>query len=228
MEQHKLSTEYRGASGKSTARKFRMEGKIPGVIYGHKKPAVELLLDESEISRILHLRSESAMLSLSIKGKVSEKCNAIIRDVQIHEVTGRILHVDFQRVSLDEKIRVEVPVSLTGEARGIKESGGILEHGLRTLNVLCTPATIPDSIEVDVSDLDIGKSIHVGDIMRQYPEVDFLDASDSNLAIVVPPIVETKPEAEEEMEEGADETAEPELIAKDKKEKETEEAPKEE
>jgi large subunit ribosomal protein L25 len=221
MERMKITGEYRDDTGKGVARKLRKDGKIPAVIYGHKKDPVGLAVKALDLNRIVHGHRESVMVDLTIKGKASEKCSAIIRDVQIHPATGAILHVDFQRVDLDEKVRVGVSIILTGDAKGVKDGGGILEHGLREVNVICTPTTIPETLEIDVSDLDIGHSIHIRDIAVSHPELEFVDPPDSALATVVPPIVEVKPEAAEEAAE--EEAEEPELIAKEKEEGEAEE-----
>lgn len=220
MERLKLESEYRESSGKGHARKARRMGKIPAVLYGRGKPPLPLVVEEAVVRKLVSGHRESPVVDLKITGKVSEKCNAILRDVQFHPASGRILHVDFQRVRLDEKVRVEVSVMLTGTARGVKEMGGILEHGLREVNILCVPTAIPEAIEVDVSDLAIGDAVHVRDIAAKYPNLEFLDDDESTLAIVVPPKVEVEERVVEEEEEAP---AEPELVSKEKEKEEGEE-----
>jgi len=224
MERIQLELEYRPATGKGAARKVRRAGKVPGVVYGRGKKPLSVMVDEAQVRRLAHGHWEAAVVELHVSGEVSEKVNAIVREVQVHPVTGRILHVDFQRVRLDEKVRVEVPVVLVGTAKGVKEMGGVLEHGLREVNVMCVPTAIPEALEVDVSALEIGDAIHVGDIAAKYPNLEFLDEEEAPLATVVPPKVEVTEEkpAEEEEEE-----AEPELIQKEKKGEATEEETKE-
>ncbi|MEJ2721174.1 MAG: 50S ribosomal protein L25, partial [bacterium] len=138
---------------------------------------------------------------------------AIIKDIQKHPATGKILHVDFQYVRAGEKLRLEVPIVLIGSPVGVKQMGGVLEHGPRMLQVRCFPRHIPDKIEIEVSDLKIQEGIHVKDIVADHPDLEFLDDPETTLAIVVPPRIEAEPAVEEEA--GAEE---PEVIAKGKEE----------
>lgn len=213
-----LQSEYRENGGKGVARKLRSRGLIPAIVYGHKEDPISLSVREIDLRKLLLLHGERAIIDLSVEGAVSGQYNAIVRDVQIHSASGKILHVDFQRISLDEAVRVEVNVVLSGDPIGVKDTGGILEHGLRSLNIVCVPAAIPDSIVIDVSRLAIGGSIHVSDIAANYPGIEFLDDLGSMLAIVVPPAAEIKP-----VEQVAEAPTEPELITREKKEEEGEE-----
>jgi large subunit ribosomal protein L25 len=215
MENIKLVTKLRTDGGKGVARKLRAEGVIPAVLYGQKEEPVSLTVDESEFRTILLSKPESSILDINVEGAEGGSVNAIIRDVQKHPATGKLLHIDFQRIRLDEKIRLEVAVSLLGEPRGVKEQGGILEHGTRSLNVMCLPTSIPESIDIEVSELMIGDSIRLKDVAGRYPDVDFQDDLDSPLAHVMPPVVEAEPVAEAEEGEG-----EPELVDKEGEEKE--------
>jgi large subunit ribosomal protein L25 len=217
MENIKLDTKLRTDGGKGVARKLRATGVIPAVLYGQKEDPVSLIVDESEFRTILLSRPESSILDLNVEGADGGPVNVIIRDVQKHPATGRLLHIDFQRIRLDEKIRMEVAVSLQGEPRGVKEQGGILEHGTRSLNVMCLPTSIPESVDIDVSELMIGDSIRLKDVMDRYPDVDFQDDDETSLAHVMPPVVEAEPVAEDEEGEG-----EPELVDKDKEGEEKE------
>jgi large subunit ribosomal protein L25 len=212
MEGFKLSSEYREGAGKSLARKLRHGGKIPAVLYGQKEKPISIMIDEREFKKIMASQWETAIVDLNIHGKVSKECNAIIKDIQQHPATGKILHVDFQHIRRGQKIKLEVPVVLSGNPRGVKEMGGILEHGLRVLNIRCLPRHIPENIEIDVSGLGIQDTVHVEEIIPGYPDFEFLDDPDSTLAIVVPPKVEVEPVVEEVEEE-------PELIGKGKEEK---------
>jgi large subunit ribosomal protein L25 len=216
VERSKLEAEYRQDAGKGAVRKLRKEGKIPAIVYGRKEEPISLVIPEAKIKKVLQLHGESAIVSLAITGKKPKTYDAIVREVQTHPATGQILHVDFQRISLDEEVRVEVSVVLKGDPRGVKEEGGILEHTLRHLTITCVPAAIPSSIDVDVSELEIGSAVHVKSIIPRYPGIAFLDDPESTIAIVVPPAIEVKPEAEVEEEVAA----EPELIQKEKKEEE--------
>jgi large subunit ribosomal protein L25 len=222
MENFKLNSEIRDGSGKGVARKLRAKGQVPAILYGQKEEAVCLSLIELDIQKVLHAHPESALIDLSIQGQTPSTCNAIVREVQRHPSSGRLLHVDLQRIKMDEKVRVQVPIHLQGDAVGVKEMGGILEHGLRELSISCLPTAIPSAIEIDVSALGIGDGIYVRDISPKYPDFEFLEDEDLILANVVPPKVEAAPVVEEEAEE------EPELVSKDKAETEGEAAGTEE
>lgn len=216
MERFALQSESRDGAGKGVARKLRMAGRLPAVLYGRKEAPVALSLDEVEVRGILRKHPDSAIVDLKVGGAVA--LNAIVRDVQRHPASGRLVHVDLQRISLTEKIRVEVHVNLTGLSDGVKNQGGILEHGLRNVNVLCLPTEIPHEITVDVSALRIHDSLRIKDVAAAYPNVEFLDDADTTLANVIPPIVEAVA-----VEEPAATTAEPELIRKPGAEGEAEE-----
>lgn len=216
MEHIKLNTELRKDTGKNNARKLRARGRIPAVLYGRKKEPLGLAIDEASIKTILHAHPESAVIDLSIEGKAGKPVNVLVRDVQRHPANGRLLHVDFQRIKLDEKVRIEVRVTLQGDPRGVKEQGGLLEHGARELNINCLPTAMPESIDVDVTDLLIGDSYRLSDLIGKYPGLDFLDDPETTIATVVPPIVEAKVEVEGE------EVTEPEVIAKEAEKEETE------
>jgi large subunit ribosomal protein L25 len=208
MERFALQSEVREGAGKGVARKLRMSGRLPAVLYGRKESPVGLSLSEVDMRNILRKHPESAIVDLTIDTGAT-LLNAIIRDVQRHPASGKVLHVDLQRISLTEKVRVEVHVHLDGTPAGVKDQGGILEHGTRNVNVLCLPAEIPDHIVVDVVALRIGDSARIRDIAAAYPGVEFLDDPDTTLATVIPPIVETVVAAP-----AVEETAEPELIRK--------------
>lgn len=223
MQPQKLGSEYRELFGKGSARKLRAEGRIPAVIYGSQEESIPIWIGERELRRILATKWETAIVDLSIKGKVEKECNAIIKDVQQHPATGRVLHVDFQYIHKGQKIRLDIPISVVGDPRGVKEMGGILEHGAREVAVRCMPSDIPDSIELDVSELGIHEAIHIRDVVERYPNVEFLDEPDVTLAIVLPPKVEVEPTLEE-----AEEAEEPEVIAKGKETSESEDKEKEE
>jgi large subunit ribosomal protein L25 len=222
MENIKLDTKIRTDAGKGAARKLRAAGEVPAILYGQKEEPLSLSVDESTFKTVVLSRADSSIIDLNIEGgKIEGPLNAIVRDVQRHPATGKLLHIDFQRIRLDQKIRVEVSVTVTGEPKGVKVQGGILEHGTRSLTVLCLPAAIPETIQFDVSGLMIGDSIQLKEVISGYPGVEFQDDEDITLAHVVPPTVE----AEREVDEEAAAEGEPELVAKDK---DGEEAGKEE
>lgn len=205
MKQIFLSTRIREGSGKKAARKTRVTGDIPGVLYGHKEEPISLTVSQHDLWQIIHhATSEHLILNLTIEDSAEGELLALVRDVQHHPVSGDILHIDFQRISMDEKVKVGVPVELDGIARGVKEFGGILDHGLREVNIKCTPKEIPESLPIDVSEMVIGNSIHLSDIMMHYPQLEFLDDANVTLAHVSPPkkleLLEEEAAAAEEVE----------------------------
>jgi large subunit ribosomal protein L25 len=210
-----LSGERREQLGKGGARKARASGRIPGVLYGHGEQPIPVSLVARDFDLALREhRGGNAIVNLAVAGS---EYTALIRDVQYDPLTHDILHLDFQHISLTETIEVSVAVHLIGLAVGVKDGGGILEHITREIEVRCLPTAIPPSIDVDVSALNIGDSIHVRELSA--PNVTVLTDGDATVATVVPPtVIEEKP-AEEVPAEGA---AEPEVIAKGKKEEDAE------
>ena len=188
MKRINLKSRIREGSGKKSAHKIRSMGEVPGTLYGHKEKPVSLSVPEHDFWVILHhATSEHLILRLDVEGTDEKDILTLVRDVQHHPVTGEILHVDFQRISMHEKIKVGVPIELTGTARGVKEFGGILDHGMREVMVKCMPEEIPEALSIDVSNMEIGNSIHLSDIMDQYAQIEFLDDANVTLAHVSPP-----------------------------------------
>jgi large subunit ribosomal protein L25 len=215
-----LSGARREQLGKGGARKARAAGKIPGVLYGHGETPIAVAVGVRDFDLALRgHRGANPLVNLQIEGG---EYTALIRAVQYDPLSREIVHLDFQHISLTETVEVQVSVHLTGLAAGVKDAGGILEHIIRSIEVRCLPTAIPSSIDVDVTALNIGDSIHVRDL--SVPEITILTDPDATIAIVVAPtIIEEKP-AEEVA--AAATGAEPEVIAKGKKEEEGEE-PKE-
>ncbi len=196
MDQFLLKSNRREDAGKGVARKLRGTGALPAVLYGQKEAPVSLSIDEHEMNGILRVHPDSAVVSLEIDGK--DAVNVIVRDVQRHPARGNLLHVDFQRIRLDEKIRVDVPVRLDGESIGVKDHGGVLEHALRNMSLMCLPSAIPSAVIVDVSELQVGDTLKVKDLMKQYPDVEFVDDGESTVATVLAPVIDRSATAEGE------------------------------
>jgi large subunit ribosomal protein L25 len=208
----------RERTGKGAARSIRREGRIPGVLYGHGEDSVALTVDAHTFSRLLHEVSvENTLLDLELEGQTALK--VLVREVQRHPFRNEVLHVDFFHISMEEKISVEVPVALVGTPLGVRLHGGILDHSMRAIEVLCLPSDIPEKVEIDVSGLGIGDAIRVSDLAL--PDVQILDDPERSVVSVVPPTVieEAAPEAAEV------EAAEPEVIAKGKEEEAAEAPP---
>lgn len=214
-----LTGTSRGDVGKGAARKARAAGRIPGVLYGHGEAPVALSVSAREFELAVRKKGGNPIIGLALDGG---EHNALIRDVQYDPLTHAIIHLDFLRISLTEAIEVEVPIRLVGLPIGVKDGGGILEPILRELKVRCLPTAIPPAVEVDVTALNIGDSVHVSVI--SLPDVTILTDADVTVATVVPPTVQVEEKPAEEVAAAAGaEPAEPEVIAKGKKEEGEEE-----
>ncbi len=209
MEFIELKTNIRTTTGNGPARRLRRTGQIPAVFYGPGTESVLLSVNISDIDRVLKKgRIGQVLLNLVIpdNGETSTK-TAMVKELQIHPVARNFLHIDFYEIAMDSKIVVNVPIITTGKSKGV-EIGGILQIIKRELEVQCLPLDVPKSIEIDITDLNIGDSIHVGDIPRQN-EVEFLDDENFTVVtIVIPKIEEEEEPVEEEEEEGEADIAE--------------------
>ena len=204
MELIELKTNIRTTTGNGPARRLRQAGQIPAVLYGPETESVLLSVNISDIDRVLKKgRIGQALLNLVIpnNGETSTK-TAMVKELQLHPVSRNFLHIDFYEVAMDRKIMVNVPVTTTGKAKGV-EVGGILQIIRRELEVQCLPLDVPESIEIDITDLDIGDSIHVGNISLQ-SEIEFLGGENFTVVTIVSPKIEEEEEelVEEEAEEG--------------------------
>ena len=210
-----ITAHSREGRGKGAARQARREGRIPGVLYGHGEDSVPLSVDAHELQRLVHAISiENTIVDLDLG--LGEPYKVLIRELQRHPFRDEFVHIDFFHVAMDEQIQVEVPIVLIGTPTGVKNKGGVLDHQLRELEVFCLPGSIPEKIELDVSDLDIGDSIHVSDI--QLPDVEILTELDrAVVAVLAPTVMEVEEVAEEAL-------AEPEVIGRGKEAEEGEEA----
>lgn len=177
-----LLVERRIATGKGAARRLRGASMVPAILYGPKSAPMPVAVSAIRLQKLMReMGEESKLIQLTVDdGQKQEKRQVLIREVQTHPVRQQFLHVDFYEVPLDQPILVEVPVEITGESIGEKK-GGVLELIRRTLEVRCLPEKIPEKIRIDVSSLDLGGSIHVGDLMDG---VDFELVDDKNLAVI--------------------------------------------
>src|SRR6267378_798128 len=189
-----LEAARRADVGKGVARKLRAGGRIPGVYYGRGEDSIPLTVGLKDLMSVLESADGSnVIVDLKLGGEAAKDRKALIREIQRDPVAGSILHLDLQHISLTERITVEVPIVLVGVPLGVKDAGGILEHLLREVEVECLPTDIPSKLEVDVSALQIGDSLHVSDIKADRAEI--LTEADRAIAAVVPPTIleEVKP-----------------------------------
>ena len=214
-DQVSLTVDVRTASGKKVAKRLRFRGQLPAVVYGEGAAPVACSVDYRTLTDLLRSHGRNAIISLNA-GDVSQ--STIIKDIQYHPVRGEMLHVDFHRVDLTRRIVVEVPIHATGSAVGVRIGEGILEQMLHDLEVECLPTDIPDHVEIDVSDLDIGDSLHVSDIVIDGEDFSIVtDADRTVFAVAAPTLVIEEEEVEVEDEEGlvdeeGEEMQEPEVI----------------
>ncbi len=198
MAGNALEIQVRDTAGKGVARKLRAAGRIPGVVYGRSQTPIAISLDPQVLRRVL-TRSESGLntlfeLQVDGGGELQGK-PVLVRDLQRDPVKGDYLHADLLAVDLQQKLQVSVPIHLSGKARGV-EFGGILDHSLREIELLCLPTAIPREILVDVSQLDVGASLHVRDLAL--PEgVELRSDADLSVVSVVLPAAEAAPAAAE-------------------------------
>src|SRR3990172_7056089 len=216
MEKIAVTAQVRERAGKGVARSLRRSKMVPAVLYGIGK-SLPISMGSKEMTKILNTEGgEHALISLKLEGaKEGADKMALIKDYQLDPITGGLLHVDLMEVALDQKVRIPVALHITGASAGVKE-GGILQPGLREIEVECLPHQIPGSIEVNVSALKINESLHVRDL--QAPEgVKILTESDATVVTIQPPLSDAKLEAMLAAAPPA-EGADPELVKKPAKE----------
>jgi large subunit ribosomal protein L25 len=211
-----LAASPREKTGKGAARQARFAKQVPAVIYGHGRPAQSLMVDALLLEQALSgVEPESTLIELTVDGK---KTRTLIREIQRHPIRPDIIHVDFYEIHSGEKITLKVPVHLVGTADGVRNGGGVLDQVTREVEIEVLPEHIPDRVELEVTALKIGDSLHVRDLTIANASI--LTGADLTIAVVVPP------RAEEVVAPTADavaEVAEPELIRKVREDEEGEE-----
>lgn len=212
----KLMSRVRKDQGKGAARRLRRGNRIPGVLYGRGADPVLLDVDEHEFVKMVSDHSTSNLIVDLQMGDGPDVVKTLIREVQVDPVSGAVLHVDLNQISLTEKIDVEVPIEISGTPVGVKNSGGILQHSIRNLLLRCLPHQIPDKIRLDATHLEIGDSIKVNDL--DLPDVEILADPENTLANVIPPAKVVEPAAEEVAAAAVEEGAEPEVVGKKEEE----------
>jgi large subunit ribosomal protein L25 len=201
LEQIDLKAQVRKKTGKGPARTLRREGRMPAVLYGQKTESIMLSIDIREFEKVVKKANVgSLLLNLQIQNGKTSTRPAMIKELQTNPVTGAFLHVDFYEIDMQRKINVSVPVVARGKSVGV-ENGGLLQIVRRELELFCLPTAIPKAIEVDITDLDIGDSIHLQEITLP-AEVELSEETDFTVITVLAPKMEEEVVAEEELEEG--------------------------
>jgi large subunit ribosomal protein L25 len=223
MKSVALNAFPRTLGRRSGTRKLRSSGRIPAVIYGRQAANQKLEVNAKEMEDLIHHSiSENLLVDLVVKDDSRPKRLALVQEVQHHPLSGKVLHVDFHEVAEDEKVTVMVPVETTGEAVGVKTAGGVLEHVLFKVKARGFPKDLPELITVDVSHLNIGQAIHLGEIQPP-PGVELVGDKGIPVIAVAAPRTEEE-EAAEAAEAAAAAPGEVEMI-KEKKEEGAEAAP---
>jgi len=198
MDEINMTALPRESTGKCPSRRLRREGRTPAVLYGpNMQGSLSLAINNKELEKVLHTGAGgNVLVNLNIEGDKARK--VMFKDVVRHPMKGTLTHVDLLEVAMDHKVTVEVPVHISGKAAGLA-FGGIVHVDARTINVECLPTQIPAAVDLDITPLQIGESLHVKDVVL--PEgVVALDDEEITLVTIVPPTVEAAPKTAEEIE----------------------------
>lgn len=193
-----LTAQLRSETGKGPAHRLRQEESVPAVLYGPKLATVSLSVSASRLEKLLRdMAGESKLLQLTVEGGEEPKTHQVlIRELQVHPVRRRFLHVDFYEVPLDQRILVKVPVELVGESVGVKK-GGTINVIRRMLAVRCVPQEIPEKVQINVEALDLGGSIRIADLLDTVP-FELVDQKNVAVINIAAPEGKAKEEAEVE------------------------------
>jgi large subunit ribosomal protein L25 len=218
-----LDAIERTSRGKNEARRLRVSGRIPAVVYGGKDGGKPIAVDPKMLAKILRTeQGANTLIALNVPG--AGNARVLVREYQLDPVTHELLHADFYRVAMDKLLRVQVTVVPLGEPKGVKQQGGVLDIVHRQIEIECLPADIPNNIEVDVSELMVGQSIRVKDIATSSKWKAITDAEIMLLHVIIPKVEEVAVVADAAAVGAAVAPAEPEVIKKGKKDEEAAEA----
>ena len=221
MKETKLTAKPRVGKGSADAGRLRRTGWFPAVVYGEGRPGVDIQLNEHDFVMMLRShRSENMIVDLAVEGR-EKPFKVMLKAMQHHPITGRVIHLDFYEISMTRKIEIELPVKLIGLATGVVTEGGILEHVLRALTVQCLPGDLIEQIELDVSALSVGKTLRVRDVQIDAAKYKVLDDPDQVVVAVAAPRTEEEEKAETDAD-AATAAAGPEVLT-EKKDEEGEE-----
>lgn len=227
MKELNLTVERRDGTGKGNAGRMRAAGEIPAIVYGPNSDPIPVKVKYQTLYRLMHGIPLNTIINLKIEGAKGAARKVLIRNLQKDPVTGNLLHLDFHHIPLDKPITLTIPVRTVGVPVGVKDFGGIVEHIRREVDISCLPTDIPGEVDVDISALSIGESVHVSDLKIEKAKI-LTDPSRTLVTVVAPTVVKAAAEAEEEKEaEEAEEVAEgeekPEAEAGDEKKAERKE-----
>jgi large subunit ribosomal protein L25 len=215
MSESVLQVTIRDGIGKANARRLRRSGYVPGTLYGVEKECVALSINKKELEKLL---SETHSV-INVKFDDNEQ-KSVFKEIQYHPVKGDIIHVDLQRIKAGQEISVSVPLKFIGEAPGVK-MGGLFQTIKSNLDISTLPKYLPNEIEIDISSLEIGDTIHVSDLQLEHITI-HLEPEELICSVILPKKVEEPVEVEEELEADEEESEEPEVISQKSKEDESE------
>jgi large subunit ribosomal protein L25 len=227
MENRPLAVQMRTETGKEAARRLRHQGLIPAVVYGHREEPIHITINPQELGKVLKGGAgERALINLTIEGEASGPITktVILKDKQLDPIKRTLIHADLYAIAMDEEIHVNVPIHIVGKAAGAA-NGGLIEHILREIEIKCFPGDIPPRIDVDVTALNIGDSIHVADISLEKAKI--VTDVGQTIVTLVPPAKEEAVAVVEEVTEEAAAEGEKKEGEEEKEEEKKEEAKKE-
>tara|TARA_Y100001970_G_scaffold287836_1_gene413489 strand:- start:352 stop:1047 length:696 start_codon:yes stop_codon:yes gene_type:complete len=195
-KQFKLNVEKRESIGKSNMRDLRRQKKIPGVYYSYDSSNILFQISESEIRNAIN--SKANIFSVSVGDKEQ---NVIFKSVQYHPVTDDIIHIDLYGVDMNKPISIKIPIHFIGTAVGVQSEGGVLITSLNELEISCLPSDIPENIELDISNVELGANLQAGDVILG-EKFELVTNADATIVSVTQPMVEEEPVVEDELEEG--------------------------
>ena len=215
-----LEVTKRESRGRNEAGRLRTKGRIPAVLYGGEKSKSEAIdVDPKELSRILHSSGVNTLIALKLDG--SSEVRVLVKAYQLDPVSHKLLHADFYRVAMDRRLQVTIPITVTGEPRGVKQQGGVLEFIRREIEIECLPGDIPEHVNVDVSELMLHQGVRVRDIPVD-PKWTAITEGEAMLVHVIMPKAEEVAAPAEAAAVATATPAEPEVIKKGKKEEDEE------
>ena len=194
MKEVNLTVGRRDGTGRGTGRRLRQAGEVPGIVYGPETKPIPVKVVYQKLYRVMHGIPLNTIINLDIEGESGVSRKVLIREIQKDPVTGSLLHLDFHHIPLDKPIALTVPIKTVGIPIGVKNFGGIVEHIRREIDISCLPTDIPGEIEVDISELNIGASLHVSDLKLENVTV-LTNPTRTLVTVVAPTVVKSEAEA---------------------------------
>ena len=194
MKEVNLTVGRRDGTGRGTGRRLRQAGEIPGIVYGPETKPIPVKVEYQKLYRTMHGIPLNTIINLDIEGESGVSRKVLIREIQKDPVTGSLLHLDFHHIPLDKPIALTVPIKTVGIPIGVKNFGGIVEHIRREIDISCLPTDIPGEIEVDISELNIGASLHVSDLKLENVTI-LTNPTRTLVTVVAPTVVKSEAEA---------------------------------